>query len=94
MYGNGIVHAPNIQRIADRGLTFGQAHVQFAYCCPTRNSFMSGRRPDTTQVWNFNRNYREAGHNVTRTAAWNDLPQWFKRNGYWTREWARRTTTA
>jgi hypothetical protein len=24
------------------------------------------------------------GHNKTRTAAWNDLPQWFKRNGYWT----------
>ena len=38
MYGNSIVHAPNLQRIADRGVTFGQAHVQFAYCCPTRNS--------------------------------------------------------
>lgn len=40
MYGNAIVHAPNLQRIARRGVTFNQAHVQFSYCCPSRNSFM------------------------------------------------------
>ena len=47
---------------------------------------MSGRRPDTTQVWNFISNYREAGGkpHENRTAAWNDLPQWFKRSGFWT----------
>jgi iduronate 2-sulfatase len=40
MYGNSIVHAPNLQRIADKGVTFNQAHIQISYCCPSRNSFM------------------------------------------------------
>lgn len=40
MYGNAIVAAPNLQRIADQGVTFNQAHIQISYCCPSRNSFM------------------------------------------------------
>jgi arylsulfatase A-like enzyme len=88
MYGNLIVHAPNLQRIADSGVTFNQAHVQIAYCCPSRNSFMSGRRPDTTRVWNFLTNWRQASLSNTSTPGlsdtWIDLPQWFKRHGFWT----------
>ena len=87
MYGNPIVHAPNLQRIASRGVTFNQAHVQIAYCCPSRNSFMSGRRPDTSQVWTFTTNWRGAGTTAEQKAAvfgFTDLPQWFKQNGWWT----------
>jgi iduronate 2-sulfatase len=87
MYGNSIVHAPNLQRIADRGVTFNQAHIQISYCCPSRNSFMSGRRPDTSQVWTFETTWREAGTTADQRARvrnFTDLPQWFKQNGWWT----------
>jgi arylsulfatase A-like enzyme len=39
---------------------------------------MSGRRPDTTKVWEFVDNFREKGVGEN----WTALPQWFKRNGY------------
>ena len=44
-------------------------------------STTSGRRPDTTRVWNFLTQWRQANSTITKD--WNDLPQWFKANGYW-----------
>ena len=40
-----------------------------AVCSPSRNSFMTGRRPDTTRVWNFLDSFRTAGAN------WTTMPQ-------------------
>jgi arylsulfatase A-like enzyme len=57
--------------------TFPRPHQQ-AICCPTRSSFLTGRRPDTTKVWDLKTYWREAGGNFTT------LPQIFKENGYWT----------
>ena len=51
---------------------------QQAICCPTRSSFLTGRRPDTTKVWDLKTYWREAGGNFTT------LPQIFRENGYWT----------
>ena len=48
---------------------------------------MSGRRPDTTQVWTFTTTWREAGRTAEQKAAvssFNDLPQWFKAHGWFT----------
>jgi iduronate 2-sulfatase len=44
---------PNFERLAATGTVFEQAFVQQAVCGPSRNSFLSGRRPDRTAVWNF-----------------------------------------
>ena len=51
-YGTETI-TPNLDRLADEGTTFHRAYCQQAVCSPSRNSFMSGRRPDTTNVWNF-----------------------------------------
>ena len=39
------VHTPNADRLAAEGTTFTRAFCNFAWCAPSRNSFMSGRRP-------------------------------------------------
>jgi hypothetical protein len=44
----------------------------------SRNSFMSGRRPSKTKVWNFRDHFREAGVGED----WVSLPGWFKNHGY------------
>ena len=77
-YGQGYMHTPNIDSLANRSLIFDRAYCQFAFCAPSRNSFMTGRRPDRTQCWNFIDNFREVGPN------WISMPQYFKENGYFT----------
>ena len=47
-------------------------------CGPTRNSFLSGRRPSTTKVWNFKSSFPDAPGG----ARWTALPQAFKGAGY------------
>jgi hypothetical protein len=49
-YGDPVVKSPNLDALAKDGLLFQYAYTQYAYCCPSRNSFLSGRRPERTQV--------------------------------------------
>lgn len=42
---------PNIDALAKSGLVMNRAFCQQAICGPTRNSFLSGRRPQRTKVW-------------------------------------------
>eukprot|EP00729_Bicosta_minor_P021748 gene21748-1570_t len=55
-------------------VSFTRAYVQQALCAPTRNSFMTGRRPDATKSWNFVDSFREKGVG----ADWITLPQFFR----------------
>lgn len=40
---NGKIHTPNIDRIADEGIKFTDAHTASAVCTPTRYSILTGR---------------------------------------------------
>ena len=46
-------HTPNIDALASTGVVFDRAYAQQAVCGPSRNSFLSGRRPDASKSWNF-----------------------------------------
>ena len=52
-YGQSHMSTPAMQRLADTGTTFERAYCQEAVCSPSRNSFSTGRRPNSTKVWNF-----------------------------------------
>ena len=52
---------PNIDRLGKQGMVFSRAYCQQAICGPTRNSFLSGRRPQRTKSWNFVDSFREVG---------------------------------
>jgi hypothetical protein len=79
-YNYSLAHTPVMDELAATGLTFQRAYVQYAYCSPSRHSFLSGRRPDTTRVWEFVDHFREPGVG----ADWISLPQYFKTNGFLT----------
>ena len=65
------IFTPAMDRIAARGVTFDRAYAQQALCNPSRASFMTGRRPDTTQIWNLNDNWR------VKHQLWTSLPGQF-----------------
>ena len=52
-YGKTFMHTPNIDAFTDTALTFDWAYTNMAICSASRNSFMTGRVPDKTRVWNF-----------------------------------------
>lgn len=41
-YGHKMMHTPNIDKLASTGTLFNRAYVQYAFCAPSRNSFMTG----------------------------------------------------
>ena len=51
-YGeNGVIYTPNINSFQTSAFTFTHAYTQQALCGPTRASFLTGTRPDTTRIW-------------------------------------------
>ena len=71
---------PNFDKLIKDSLVFQRAYCQHAVCIPSRTSFMTGKRPDTTKVWIGigNHDFRVTGPD------WISLPEHFKNNGYTT----------
>ena len=70
------MHSPNIDALASKSLLLKHAYVQQAVCSPSRTSLLTGRRPDTTHVYDLVHYFRKVGGNFTT------LPEYFKMNGY------------
>ncbi|XP_007957243.1 iduronate 2-sulfatase [Orycteropus afer afer] len=75
-YGDKLVRSPNIDQLASHSLLFQNAFAQQAVCAPSRVSFLTGRRPDTTRLYDFNSYWR------VRAGNFSTIPQYFKENGY------------
>jgi len=59
-------HSPHMKRLADTGTVFDNAYCQIAVCSPSRNSFLTGRRPDHSRIYNFIDHFRQADCGLTR----------------------------
>lgn len=79
-YDNQTIHAPHIDQLAQNGMAFTRAYCQVAVCNPSRASILTGLRPDQLQVWTNKPHFREHTPEVVT------LPQFFKQQGYASRE--------
>jgi len=76
--GHPMVKTPNMDRLAERGVTFTNAHCQAPICNPSRTSLMMGLRPSTTGIYAIQPWFRT----VPKYADWVTLPQYFMQHGY------------
>ena len=67
---------PNLDALAAKSLVLTNAYTQVALCGPSRSSFLSGRRPDTTRCYVTEDKVRESIPDIIT------MPQYFKQNGY------------
>jgi len=78
-YGASMIKSPNIDSLAESGTQFNRAYCQQAICSPSRTSLMTGRRPDTTMVYDLATHFRDTIPDVVT------LPQQFIAHGYYAR---------
>lgn len=72
-YGVRAIHTPNMQRLADAGMTFDRAYVASPSCAPSRAALLTGLMPA--------RNGAEPNHSKPR-ANLKKWPAWFHELGY------------
>ncbi len=74
--GHPQARTPNLQKLAERGVTFTRAYCQAPSCNPSRTSLMTGLRPSTTGVYGNTDAWRRTLPDTVT------LPQHFMLHGY------------
>ncbi len=75
-YGAAHMKTPNIDMLAGQGVLFERAYCQQALCAPSRNSIMTGLRPDAIGIYDLQTFFRTKVPEVVT------LPEHFRKNGY------------
>ncbi len=75
-YGTPIIKSPSIDRLAARGVLFQRAFCNQAVCAPSRNSLLTGLRPQTIGIYDLATNFRKSVPDAVTMA------QYFKQHGY------------
>ncbi len=78
-YGATEAKTPNIDRLAARGVRFDRAYCNYPVCNVSRTSFLSGRYPEVTGVFNNSTSPRSQLGD-----AFQFLPEYFRAQGYFT----------
>ncbi len=55
------VYTPNVERLASQSLLLACVYNQYPFCNPSRSSLLTGRRHNTTHVYNLKILFREVG---------------------------------
>jgi len=76
--GHPQIQTPNIDRLAERGTVFLNAHCQSPLCNPSRTSLMTGKRPDNTGIYGLAPWFRD----VPELRELVTLPQYLRQHGY------------
>jgi hypothetical protein len=77
-FGQPYMHTPNLDTFSRTAVRFARAYAVAPHCLPSRNAYMTGRRPDTSQVWSGGglMNFRTLGPD------WVTLPSFFRDQNY------------
>ena len=76
LFNSQRMQTPNLDKLAEKSIVFDRAYCQVAVCGPSRASFLTSRRPDTTHVHEDKAWFREVGGNFTT------IPGYFRQHGY------------
>lgn len=76
--GHPQAKTPHIDRLAERGMLFANAHTAAPSCNPSRTALLFGMRPSTTGVYGNTERWRDSPAIQGKLS----LPQLFRRNGY------------
>ncbi len=77
-YGHPTVKTPNIDRLAQMGVRYNHAYCNYAVSGPSRSSFLTGLKPETTTILDNRKTLQSVlGERIT-------LPYLFKQNGFHT----------
>ena len=75
-YGAGHIISPNIDALASESVLFTRAYTQQAVCAPSRNTLMTGLRPDALGITDLSTFFRTKAPDVVT------LSQHFMQHGY------------